>query len=340
MKCPKCKYLGFETGERCKNCGYDFSLLVTPPIDAPAELHLRDSAGGADGDVVWERVESGTADRGGGLGDMTFDGPPFEGPASVAGDDDMRLGLAGDSAPAVELEVETRPPDLPLFLSDDEDDVPLVRLPAAPRAPIAVRKTPDLPKLRPVVRAQGAPAPAFEFTHDTAPVAAPPAASAPSATSKPAPVARPAATWSAAAGGASGGITARAVAAAIDHAILLGIDLIVIYFTLRMTELGVTQLRVLPLAPLFAFLLFVKLAYFSAFTSIGGQTIGKMAARIKVVAEGDGPLGVSRALRRSAAGLLSIVPLGAGLLPAVFGPDRRAFHDRIAGTRVVAWPSA
>ena len=27
VKCPKCDYLGFETGNRCKNCGYDFSLL-------------------------------------------------------------------------------------------------------------------------------------------------------------------------------------------------------------------------------------------------------------------------------------------------------------------------
>ena len=30
MKCPKCDYLGFETGDRCKNCGYDFSLLAAP----------------------------------------------------------------------------------------------------------------------------------------------------------------------------------------------------------------------------------------------------------------------------------------------------------------------
>ena len=28
MKCPKCDYLGFETGDRCKNCGYDFSLAA------------------------------------------------------------------------------------------------------------------------------------------------------------------------------------------------------------------------------------------------------------------------------------------------------------------------
>lgn len=26
MKCPKCGYFGLDSGERCKNCGYDFSL--------------------------------------------------------------------------------------------------------------------------------------------------------------------------------------------------------------------------------------------------------------------------------------------------------------------------
>ena len=39
MKCPKCGYLGFETGDRCRNCGYDFSFSVEPP-DAP-DLSLR-----------------------------------------------------------------------------------------------------------------------------------------------------------------------------------------------------------------------------------------------------------------------------------------------------------
>src|SRR5262245_20929710 len=33
MKCPKCSYLGFETGDRCRNCGYDFSLLDAQPDD-------------------------------------------------------------------------------------------------------------------------------------------------------------------------------------------------------------------------------------------------------------------------------------------------------------------
>ena len=40
-----------------------------------------------------------------------------------------------------------------------------------------------------------------------------------------------------------------------------------------------------------------------------------------------------RAVRRS---LALLGTLGAGFLPAVLGDDRRAIHDRVAGTRVVA----
>lgn len=30
MKCPKCQYIGFDTGDRCRNCGYEFALLLAP----------------------------------------------------------------------------------------------------------------------------------------------------------------------------------------------------------------------------------------------------------------------------------------------------------------------
>ena len=40
MKCPKCGYLGFEHVERCRNCGYDFSLS---PVALP-ELPMRHEA--------------------------------------------------------------------------------------------------------------------------------------------------------------------------------------------------------------------------------------------------------------------------------------------------------
>ena len=39
MKCPKCGYLGFEQADRCRNCGYDFSLA---PAASVPELSLHD----------------------------------------------------------------------------------------------------------------------------------------------------------------------------------------------------------------------------------------------------------------------------------------------------------
>ena len=39
MKCPKCGYLAFESGDRCRNCGYEFSLsaLNTDLLDVPLD---------------------------------------------------------------------------------------------------------------------------------------------------------------------------------------------------------------------------------------------------------------------------------------------------------------
>src|SRR5688572_7300586 len=44
MKCPKCGYLGFETGDRCRNCGYDFSLTGTTqtPESGSQDLLIKD----------------------------------------------------------------------------------------------------------------------------------------------------------------------------------------------------------------------------------------------------------------------------------------------------------
>ena len=36
MRCPKCQYISFDSGERCRNCGYDFSLIEPEtPLDLP-----------------------------------------------------------------------------------------------------------------------------------------------------------------------------------------------------------------------------------------------------------------------------------------------------------------
>ena len=128
-------------------------------------------------------------------------------------------------------------------------------------------------------------------------------------------------------------------AAIVDLAILLTIDIAVVYFTLRMAALTNGDWRMLPPVPMLAFLAILKLAYFWAFTSIGGQTIGKMAARIQVVADDDVPLDPARAVRRVLTGAVATLAFGLGFIPALIGPDRRPLHDRVARTRVIPRPS-
>ena len=116
---------------------------------------------------------------------------------------------------------------------------------------------------------------------------------------------------------------------------LAGADLAIVYFTLRIAGLSMADWRLLPPIPLIVFVLLLKFAYFCAFTAVGGQTIGKMALGLRVVGEDGGSLDGTAAARRAVAGLASAGFFGLGFLPALYGPERRAFHDRLTGTRVV-----
>src|SRR6187397_1116533 len=45
MKCPKCQYISFDSVDRCRNCGYEFSLSADAAgaTEAPpSELALKD----------------------------------------------------------------------------------------------------------------------------------------------------------------------------------------------------------------------------------------------------------------------------------------------------------
>jgi uncharacterized RDD family membrane protein YckC len=132
----------------------------------------------------------------------------------------------------------------------------------------------------------------------------------------------------------AGAAAPRLGAALIDHLILFGVDAAVVYFTLRMAGLTPAEWRVLPLAPLLAFLGLMKFGYFSAFTAVGGQTIGKMALGLRVVSETNRPVNGTCAVRRTIAAITSLI--GLGFIPALIGSDRRALHDRLAHTRVVS----
>ena len=120
MKCPKCRYIGFETGDRCRNCGYDFSLLSDDALVVRAGPGAGRSARCLDLHSATRR------------------------PSRAALADGLVAAAAGHRA----WRTRRHRPALPLFRDDHEaEDEPLVRM-AAPRPPIAVRKTPDAQRLR------------------------------------------------------------------------------------------------------------------------------------------------------------------------------------------------
>jgi len=264
MKCPKCSYLSFEAGERCRNCGYDFSMSAPEPDDPAA--------------------------------------------------------------------------DLPLF-----DDAPLVSVPASPRPPLSVRRTTQDPaRLRSRHTPPASQPPAaepnleFELDLDDSSEREPVVAARASATARPpADAAEPEDPRVAASG------FRRLLAAIIDVALIASIDAAVVYFTLRLAGLDLAQFLILPIVPLGAFLLLLNGGYFVMFTAATGQTIGKMAAGIRVVGTSvddviNDRVSFGRAVLRTAGYFASLLPAGLGFVPAFIGPRaHRALHDRLAETRVV-----
>jgi uncharacterized RDD family membrane protein YckC len=334
VKCPKCHYLGFETGDRCKNCGYDFSLMDDPDPsiepDLDIELAFRDSDDTLPASVQWDdQFEHMDADT---LADA----------AALAESPTTREIADPDPEPQPEPPLMRAGRKVRSFGAAslfDPGDEPLIKVPAAPRAPLAVRRTPETPRLRAVPRTVPKPSrpiessPVLDFVAEPVPLVE----AESSADVRARTVSRLAARTVPALVSGSG---ARLGAAAIDHLLLGAIDLAVVYFTLRMTGLSMDGLSRLPPVPLVAFLLLVKIAYFAAFTAVGGQTIGKMAMRLRVVTADNETVDGALAVKRTLAGVASAVTLGAGFLPALFGSERRALHDRLTHTRVVALPSA
>jgi uncharacterized RDD family membrane protein YckC len=320
MKCPKCEYLGFETGDRCKNCGYDFSLAVTAAAAPDRELPLREPE-------PFQR----DADRW--LNQLEARLDTVKPAASANPDPVASMPLAPD--PPVVRQIAPRDtPNLPLFHPGSADlDEPLIKVPSAPRAPLSVRRTPDRPKLRtmpkPVNRifTGKESEPVLAFADEPA-VAPPP----PRRVESTAPAQTPATKGAIV---ETSGPARRITAAVVDLVILLAIDAVVVYFTFQIAGLPFSDWQSVPIVPLALFLLMVKGSYFSVFTALGGQTVGKMAMGIRVVAEDDREVEPSRAVQRTLAALASVATAGIGFAPVLFAADRRALHDRVAGTRVV-----
>jgi uncharacterized RDD family membrane protein YckC len=323
MKCPKCGYLGFEQVDRCRNCGYDFSLTSSVPGPDFTIRRENETANPLedlsliDGASNWPQA-SRMSDVGVDL-DRVF-GEPEPPRAAVR---PMSLAAVAElprPAPAPRDE-------LPLFGPPIPDDEPLITRASPPRPPLAVRRaTPEVPKLRaePQLRT-----PSFDLMLDTA------------VTSSPAlvlPAERAAAErWDSADEHEpeNAGVGARLFAVLIDLVILAAIDAVVVYFTMQLCQLNIDDLGILPKGPMVAFLFVQNGGYLVAFTA-GGQTLGKMVAGIRVVqSDSEGSLDLGRAFLRTAMWVVLAVPAGLGFLTALFSRDHRGLHDRFAGTRVV-----
>jgi uncharacterized RDD family membrane protein YckC len=325
MKCPKCGYLGFEDVERCRNCGYEFSLTTAPAI--PDLTIRRDTRALTPLDDLSLVSASSGQPR---MRDVAADVDRLFG----APDDDPRADLSASLAAAAPSSappapVRPQPPaaaplaaaaELPLFGSPAPDDEPLITRASPPRAPLAVRRsTPDVPR----VRADAPRAAVFDLALDDAPADRGSFAGRSTTTQDDPRAPRDAA------------VAARFAAVVIDLVILATIDAVVIYFTMQICGISMADVDILPKGPLIAFLIVQNGGYLVTFTA-GGQTLGKMAAGIRVVpAESEAQLDLGRAFLRTLMWVLLAVPAGLGFLTAVASRDHRGLHDRFAGTRVV-----
>lgn len=304
MKCPKCGYLGYAQADRCRNCGYEF-VLTEPDAD---DLRLNDRTLPLDPIGDLELVDD----------------------AAIAREETFGAG----AAPSRRRHTPNAPGELPLFGSPIADDEPLITKVSPPRTPLSVRRaTPDVPRLRTEPRApmlewsdSAQPTPSIarddgspEVLESRTPRRPRSKDLSPLDPAEPEPAA----------------IGSRAMATAIDMGLLLVVDLLVVYFTMKICRVTLSEIAMLPRAPLFAFLLLQNGGYVIAFTATG-QTLGKMIAGVRVLADDEGRApDLGRSALRAVVWLVLALPAGAGLLATLLMRDGRGLHDRCAGTRVV-----
>ncbi len=352
MKCPKCGYLGFETTDRCRNCGYDFSLT---PFSGEPDLTLRNADKNLEQAADLDLPSLARQSEAPGAGVLDLDrlfgaeaeSEPAPAPSTsslqshflntppLPPTDEVAAFAFGATVPAIAAvgveQAEGAPLESTMASSTpaersavaDPSALPFEntrQVPPPARQPLAVRRaTPETPRgrsrmTRPIrsgslLELDGPPEAATRTAvADNGFLLAPPS------------------------------IAARVGADAIDGLLMVVIDAAVLVLTLRIAGLSMTldDLRIVPPIPFVGFLILLAVVYVATFTVAGGQTIGKMVMGIKVICDDgrsvDAADGVLRALG------CALVPLTLGLsyVPVFLTSDRRALHDRLAGTRVVS----
>ncbi len=293
----KCPKCGYIGFEQTDRCrNCGYDFVLAPSAPPDPDLPLRKGDAGPFGDF-----------------DLGEAGPP----AAADGSRGSRRRYDPDLDPRITPQARTAA-DLPLFEEAGAEELPIVPT-SAPTPPLAVRRSTP-----PAVRTRPRPTPRFT---EPAPETRLPLADAPAAFARPGEPEEDAT--------AAPGLGERFFAAFVDWVLLLGIDGVVVYFTLQICRLDLSQISVLPLPPLAVFLVLLNGGYLALMTAAGGQTLGKMAFGLKVVRDDDGSVPVGRAIARSLLLLACALPAGVGLLPIVFASGHRGLHDQLAGTRVL-----
>jgi uncharacterized RDD family membrane protein YckC len=87
-----------------------------------------------------------------------------------------------------------------------------------------------------------------------------------------------------------------------------------------------------------AVLVMLIVGYFGIFWTRRGQTLGMASWRLRIERDDGAALGWRDTALRLAAAVLSWLPFGLGYLWIAIDPQRRAWHDRLSGTRILLVP--
>ena len=140
-----------------------------------------------------------------------------------------------------------------------------------------------------------------------------------------------------------GGFWLRSLAFVIDLVLLfliLATFLVVGFIALEMGTAAVRNLTLLQKAKLVIPVLFpwgalFGLAYFTFCQGAWGQTLGKRVFGLQVLRKNGNAVGFGRALARTLLYIPSAIPLCLGFLWIALSPEKRAWHDGLAGTIVI-----
>ena len=145
--------------------------------------------------------------------------------------------------------------------------------------------------------------------------------------------------------GLPAGLAARVVGGVIDivivgsaMAVVAGVVAAVVALVAWLVEIDVDADRQAVAAAL-AVLVALASFYEPGFVAAYGRTPGKLAAGLELRRLDGSPVSFGRAWVRQLARLVSLVPLGLGMLWVAWDPRRQAWHDQLLGTTVVVQPS-